>query len=422
MKPLRVLHVNASDKSGGAARAAYRIHLAQRQAGLDSHMLVLHRSDDEPHIQTFRPNGGKIAQHLRQAISVRLMARQHSAGNPTLHSLNRFGTGLADWINRSDFDVVNLHWLGSEMVSIEEIGRIRKPLVWTLHDMWAFCGAEHYDDLEHPGRYRLGYRPDTRPPGHSGPDLDAQTWRRKQRAWAKLRLHLVSPSRWLAGCAAESVLLGHQPCTVLPNGVDTAVFKPVDRRLARGILNLDPAKRYVLFGAVSSTTDRRKGFHLLQAALQQLAAQPNIRQDTELLVFGAYPPSRPPDLGLPTHYLGHFHDDASLALLYSAADVFAAPSLQDNLPNTVVESLTCGTPVVAFDVGGMPDLIENGHSGFLAAPFQTESFARHLSGALQTPLPREPIAFRAQSRYGAKPVAEAYGAIQKKAVADGSPA
>lgn len=386
MKPMRILHVNVSDKSGGAARAAHRIHLAQRQAGLDSHMLVLHRSDDEPHIHTFRPSRGKLAQHLRQTISARLMARQRSAGNPTMHSLNRFSSGLADWINGSDFDVVNLHWLGSEMVSIEEIGRIRKPLVWTQHDMWAFCGAEHYDDLDHPGRYRQGYSPDTRPPGHSGPDLDAQTWRRKQRAWAQLQLQLVSPSQWLARCTAESALLGHLPCTVIPNCLDTAVFKPIDRRLARGILNLNPDKRYVLFGAVSSTSDRRKGFHLLQAALQQLAARDDIRNDTELLVFGAHAPAQPPDLGLPTHYLGHFHDDTSLALLYSAADVFAAPSLQDNLPNTVVESLACGTPVVAFAIGGMLDLIQNKSDGYLASAFDVSEFSGHLRASLSESL------------------------------------
>ena len=382
---MRVLHVNTSDKHGGAARAAHRIHLAQRQIGLDSHMLVLHSSDDEPYIHAFFPKGGKLVQHLRQTLSSRLMSRQHSPGNPTLHSLNRFGTGLADWINRSDFDVVNLHWIGSEMLSIEEIGRIQKPLFWTMHDMWPFCGAEHYDDLDHPGRYRLGYTSASRTPGHSGPDLDAKTWRRKQRAWANQRFNLISPSKWLAGCAGESVLFQHHPCTVIPNCLDTNVFKPIDRRLVRNILNLNPDKRYILFGAVSSTSDRRKGFHLLRAALQQLAAHHDIRRETELLVFGAHAPHNPPDLGLHAHYLGHFHDDTSLALLYNAADMFVAPSLQDNLPNTVVESLACGTPCIAFAVGGMLDLITQDQTGVLIEPFNCEFLTQNIYKYLKHP-------------------------------------
>lgn len=405
---MKVLHVNASDKSGGAARAAHRIHLAQRQAGLDSHMLVLHRSDDEPHIHTFRPHGGKVAQRLRQTISARLMARQRSAGNPTMHSLNRFSTGLADWINRSDFDIVNLHWLGSEMISIEEIARIRKPLVWTQHDMWAFCGAEHYDDLDNPGRYRQGYRPDTRLPGHSGPDLDAHTWRRKQRAWANLQLQLVSPSQWLADCTAESALLGHQPCTVIPNCVDTQVFKPIDRRLARIILNLNPDKRYVLFGAVASTRDRRKGFHLLQAALQRLAAQDDIRTDTELLIFGAHAPHQPTDLGLPTHYLGHFHDDTSLALLYNAADVFAAPSLQDNLPNTIVESVNCGTRCASFAVGGIPEILINSSQGSISKSLSSQALAIAIHEVLKTKASPTLHLDQTRAKYGYSNIAHMY--------------
>jgi glycosyltransferase involved in cell wall biosynthesis len=359
---------------------------------------------------------GRMTYRGKRSLSDRLLARQRTPTNPVIHSLNWFPTGLGDWINRSEFDVVNLHWLGAEMLSVEEIGLIRKPVCWTMHDMWPFSGAEHYDDIQYPGRYRHEYTRHNRPPRYSGPDLDAWVWRRKRRAWAERSFHLVSPSCWLAGCAAESALMARQPCCVIPNCVDTDIFKPIDRRLARGILNLDPDRRYVLFGATASTSDLRKGFHLLQPALCSLARQPGIGANTELLVFGAPTPERQPDLGLPVHYLGTFHDDMSLAVLYSAADVFAAPSMQDNLPNTLVESLACGTPCVAFSVGGMPDLVEPGITGYLAEPGNPESFMRQLLAALQQrPLGREAARNKALRTYSSILTANRYKHLYESA-------
>ena len=409
MRPLRVLHVNTSDQDGGAARAAYRIHLAQRSIGIDSHMLVLQRREAAHHIWQPLSRVARAKYRAKRSLSARLLARQSTPTNPVIHSLNWFSSGLGDWINRSEFDVVNLHWLGGEMLSIEEIGRISKPVCWTMHDMWPISGAEHYDDLEYPGRYRSEYTAGNRPAPYGGPDLDAWVWRRKRKAWARRPLHLVSPSRWLVRCATESALMSEQSCCVIPNCVDTDIFKPMDRGLARAILNLDADKRYIMFGATASTSDLRKGFHLLQPALQGLAAVPGIASDTELLVFGAQAPEHQSDLGLPVHYLGTFHDDLSLAVLYSAADVFAAPSMQDNLPNTLVESLACGTPCVAFSVGGMPDLVEPGVTGYLAEPGKPESFMLGLLEALQQrPLQREAARNKALRTYAAPSTAHSY--------------
>jgi len=408
MKPLRVLHVNASCTDGGAARAAARIHRAQRRLGIDSHMLVLERREPVGHVHQPLSGARRAALRVHQILAARRLARQATPSNPVLHSLNWFSSGLAEWINAGDFDVVNLHWLGSEMLSVEEIARIRKPLCWTMHDMWPFSGAEHYDDLQNPGRYRTTYGAASRPSNYRGTDLDAWVWRRKQKAWKGKRFQLISPSQWLAGCAKESQLMGHQPCSVIPNCVDTRVFKSLDRRQARIILNLDPNKRYILFGAMSSLSDSRKGFHLLQPALKLLAEQPGIRGTTELLVFGAEEPVSPPDLALPTHYVGSLHDDLSLALLYSAADVFACPSMQDNLPNTLVESLSSGTPCVAFRLGGMTDLIQHGSMGWLAEPYESADFMAGLFKALTVPPDRQVMRNCAMRRYSEALVGKQY--------------
>lgn len=378
---LKVIHVNYFDCDGGAARAAHRLHLGMRRIGVDSRMAVLRKVSDDPHVSCILGGRGRIVTSLRQRVADMVLRHQHSP-NKTHHSLNLFPSGLAAWLNRSDADIVNLHWLGHETMSIGEIGAIKKPIVWTMHDMWPFSGAEHYDSLDAPGRWRSGYQAKERDTKHNGIDLDAWTYRRKLRAWRNQSFHLASPSRWLAGCAGQSALFSRMPCRVLPNGVDLTVYKPLDRTLARDILSLPQNKRFILFGAVNSTSDARKGFNLLQPALNWLAAH-GWKDEAELLIFGASQPEFPPDFGLPTRYLGRFTDDIALNVLYAAADVFVAPSMQDNLPNTLVESLASGTPCVAFDVGGMCDLVEHGHNGLLANPFNTDDFATAIDQVLR---------------------------------------
>lgn len=377
-KVMRVLHVNAEDIEGGAARAASRISTALRDIGVDSEMLVLNRRGGSRHVHQAFTKLQRETHRIKLAASAARMRRQRAPGNPESHSLNWFDSGLGDWINRSDFDLVNLHWVGADMLSVEEIGRLKKPVVWTMHDMWPISGAEHYDDLDFPGRFKTSYGPASRPPANTGPDLDARVWQRKASAWKCRPFHLVSPSRWLASCAANSSLMREQDCTVIPNCLDLQRFQIIDRRLARQVFGLRPDRQFILFGAMSAVASKRKGFHLLLPALRKLAEMPGIKGRTELLIFGSEAPSDAPDFGLPAHYLGNLFDEVSLAVLYSAANVFAAPSMLDNLPNTVLESLACGTPCVAFNVGGMPDMVTNGISGQLVPAFDISSLAAAL--------------------------------------------
>lgn len=418
MKPLRILHVCTSDKSGGAARAAYRLHIAQREMGMDSHMLVLHRTEISPYVHAPLNRSALLAHRLKAALAARVLSLQITPSNSVLHSLNWLDSGLGQWINQSDFDVVNLHWLGTGLLSIDEIGRIWKPIVWTLHDMWPLCGTEHYDDLTNPERYKKGYTTTTRPSSYRGPDIDAIMWRHKQRAWAGKRFYLVSPSLWLARCARQSALMSNQPCEVIPNCVDPRIFKPLERQIARRLLNLDPQKKYILFGAMASTSDRRKGFHFLQPALHCLAKDQEVFQNTAVLIFGSSAPEQPLDFGLSAHYVGHLHDDISLALLYSAADVFVAPSLQDNLPNTMVEAMACGTPCVAFAIGGMPDLIEQDKTGALAQPFIISSLSQALAHILKSPPSRETIRLAAMERYSPNRSANSYAQVYSRVMSE----
>lgn len=358
-----------------------------------------------------------IAMLGKRQLAMKIAAWQKSPTNEVFHSLGRFSSGLGRWINSSDVDVVNLHWTGAEALSVGEIAAINKPIVWTMHDMWAFMGAEHYDDLDHPGRWRAPYAATTRPAGYYGPDLDARVWRRKAKLWAGKTFHLVSPSRWLARCARESVLMGDRPCEVIANPLDTAGFAPVDRTEARRMLGLPLDRKLLLFGALGATSDRRKGYDLLVAALKQFEQRHDSGPDTDIVVFGGDRTGEISGLGLKSHFLGTFRDELSLRVVYSAADVFVAPSRQDNLPNTVVEAGACGLPTAAFDIGGMPDLITNGETGALAPAFDTLALADGIHCLLLAPPARDAVRATMTAKVGFETTIPAYLALYEHVLA-----
>jgi len=262
-------------------------------------------------------------------------------------------------------DIVHIHWIGYGFLRIESLKKFNRPIVWTLHDMWAFTGGCHYSDNCDRFQQDCGNCQQLNRMVEN--DLSRSVFKRKEKAWAGLDIIIVTPSSWLAECAKKSSLFKSRRIEVIHNGLDLTLFKPVEKTTTRKIWDLPINKNLILFGAMSATSDHRKGFDLLYEGLKQLAAK--WLDKAELVVFGDSEPENPPDFGLPVHYLGRLHDDVSLSLLYAAADVMVVPSRQDNLPNTVVESLACGTPVVAFDIGGMPDMIDHQINGYLAKPF-----------------------------------------------------
>lgn len=374
MSALRVLQLNHHDINGGAARAAYRIHHALRVHGVDSRMLVNSATAGDWTVDSTKSKGDKALTKVFGPLAG-LLTNTLKTGNPIVHSPSIVPSHWSDRLNVSDADVIHLHWVNGEMMSIADIGNIKKPVIWTLHDMWPFCGAEHYTE---DYRWREGYTANNRPSHEAGFDLNRWTLARKLKRW-KRPMHIVTPSHWLADCAKQSVLMRDWPITVIPNTIDTDVWQPINKTLARQLLRLPPDVPLLLFGAMLGAQDPRKGFDLLQAALNHLRGQ---MPGLELVVFGELTPKSPVDMGFPVHYTGHLHDDLSLRLLYSAADVMVIPSRQDNLPNTGVEAHACGTPVVAFDACGLPDIVQHQQTGYLAKAFDPVDLANGLSWVL----------------------------------------
>ncbi len=367
---MKILIINTSDIYGGAARAAYRLHRGLLQAGVDSQMLVQQKRSDD---FTVLADSGKVKRVLNLL-------------RPTLDSLpikfykNRTKTlfspawipfsNIVNKINEINPDIVHLHWICGGMIKIEELSKIKAPIVWSLHDNWVFTGGCHIKWECEKYKSHCGECP--RLGSTKEADLSRKIWQRKEKSYQKINnLTIIGLSRWILKASQESSLLKDRRHIQLPNPIDTEIFKPFDKKSARELWNLPYDKKLVLFGAMSATTDINKGFKELSQALQKLEKN----SDIEFVVFGSSRSKNAPDFGFKTHYLGALHDDVSLVTLYSAVDVMVVPSLQENLSNAIMESLSCATPVVAFDIGGNSDMIEHKQNGYLALAFDTGDLA-----------------------------------------------
>lgn len=379
MTEINTLLLATADGGNGADRAAYRLHQGLQQIGIASQMLVRTQLTRDLNIHTLQSSTEKAITRLNLAErfdNLPLQAYRHRESS--IFSPQWLPSSLPAKVKQLQPDIINLHWVCKGYLKIEHFRQFSQPLVWTAHDMWPFTGGCHY--TQNCDRYTKNCGACPQLQSSEENDLSRWVWQRKAKAWQDLNLTLVTPSQWLADCAHSSPLFQHKRIEVIPNGIDLSVYKPMTRALARERLNLPQNKHLILFGA-RAADEKRKGFHLLQAALQQLS-HGEWQDKIELVVFGSIDSQTSLELGFPVHSLGKLADDISLALIYAAADVFVASSLQDNLPNTVVESIASGTPCVAFNIGGMPDMIQHQYNGYLAQPFEIEELANGIDWVL----------------------------------------
>lgn len=407
--------VNESDIQGGAARAAYRLHLSILNAGIDSCMLVQRKFSGDPTVlgpeTDFKRRFGKVRPFLDS-----LPLKKYKDRPSTLFSTGWFPFGgVAERINRLNPDLVHLHWIAGGMMRIEAIEKIKAPIIWSLHDMWPFTGGCHYDGQcgrhrESCGNCPLLFSTDEN-------DLSRKILARKGRVYSKrMDMTIVGLSSWIKQCAESSSVLRGKRVVHLPNPIDTGIFRPINQRKARELWRFPLDRKILLYGAMAAAKDPRKGLQELNAALDFIG-----QDNLEVIIFGANQTAGKVSGRFPTKYLGSLYDDVSLISLYSACDLMVVPSLQENLSNSIMESLSCGTPVVAFNVGGNSDMIEHKKNGYLAVPFEPIDLAQGIDWILNTPN-YEKLRNRAREKvmleFRSEVVAEKYIQLYRQTIED----
>ena len=400
---MKVLSVNTNDAHGGAARAAVRIMQGVQQHGVETQMLVKEKHTSDTVVvplQDFLPPNKlhRIADWVVQKLKNKYyhwLWRPYRKTKENVFMSDSRGTRLGGALQKLDYDVLHLHWINQRFIKLQDLPK-DKPIVWTLHDSWPFCGVCHYFlDCQ---RYKK-HCGDC-PMLHSGKekDLAYRIFEEKLRVYHDLNLHIVTPSRWLGECAKKSALFGRFPVTVIPNCLETDVYRPlseqeIEERLSMAIehnpvlhsvkraAGEKAAKPILLYGAVSAATDRIKGFASLLSALQTLDKQ---GVEANLIVFGASESDLPMKFEhISVHFIGYVSDTDLLVTLYNLADVMVVPSLTENLSCAIMESLSCATPVCCFAIGGNGDMVEHQVNGYLAREKDADDLAKGIRWCLE---------------------------------------
>ncbi len=374
--------------TGGAGAAAMRMHQALvHHSACDSRMYVLRKRTTDPSISVLPVANGDTGplhaapqDHVEQAWkaateSWKRVREQHPSSPPGMEQFSPLGSvvPLERIAELGDADIIHLHWVAGMLD--EQSARKAfhgKPVVWTLHDLNPLTGGCHYSAGCDRFTRQCGACPLLGSQQEN--DLSRRMWEAKKRLYGGLDLHIVVLNRWMEAVVRNSSLLGEFPVHRIPNSVPLDVFQPGDRGAVRNVMKLQPQDKLVLFGA-DAVGNLRKGFDLLKMALDALKKSP-VHERIVLGVFGRLTPNTELPQGYRTLPLGSIDDPRQLAQVYSAADVFCLPSLEDNLPNTLLEAMACGTPSVAFGIGGIPDILDHRKTGYVAQPFEVEDFAK----------------------------------------------
>jgi len=379
---MRVLHLNTTDTSGGAARGAYWLHRALRDVGVDSLMMVDKKYSTDSSVFEVSAGIKRVGRRVRARLD-NLPLHYYGVPDESYWSVAWVPHPMEGLVRALHPDVIHLHWITGGFIPISGLQRLGGPLVWSLRDMWAFTGGCHYSG--HCNRFTEACGSCPQLDSLDENDLSRSIYTNKREHWHDLDLWAVPISTWLADQARASSILGHFPMEVIPNGVDIERFRPLDPVRAKKHFGFAPDRPVVAFGAVNATTDHRKGFSKYCEAVKRLF-QMGWRDRVEFVVFGDTVPESERDEDLPMRFIGRVNDDRELATLYSAADVTVVPSLQEAFGKTVIESFACATPVVAFRTGGPADIVDHKRNGYLAKPFDAKSLADGIAWCAADPI------------------------------------
>lgn len=376
---MNVLIVSTHDHQGGAAIAAYRLLEALNKNGATAHMLTIDKQSDNPNVTQIGNqliNKGRFTAE-RGAIYIR---NGFSKKNLFDVSLANIGVSITSHPQFKKADVIHLHWINQGMLSIREIGQIvasGKKIVWTMHDMWPFTGICHHAAGCNHFEKGCGMCPYLNKP--SKYDISYTTFMLKQAAYSQGNIHFVACSHWLKQLAVKSKLTAQHKVSAIANPINTELYKPKDKAALRKTMNLPSDKKIILFAA-AKVSDRRKGIDYLVEASKIISQQKD--NNSIFLIAGGNSEEIIEQLALPATNVGYVAS-ADMPNIYNVADVFVTPSLQENLPNTLMESMACGTPCVGFNIGGIPEMIDHKQNGYVAKYKDTLDLANGLLWVLQ---------------------------------------
>ena len=362
---MRVLIINTSERTGGAAVAAHRLMDALNNNGVKAKMLVRDKETDQLTVSSLPQSWRQQWNFLweRFVVWTHLHFRREHLFEIDIAIC---GTDITKLPEFQEADIIHLHWINQGMLSLKNIRKILesgKPVVWTMHDIWPATAICHY--CRGCEQYQVEC---TKCPLLPGGSMAKRIWNQKQRMLAGQCITFVCCSEWLAGEAKKSALLAEQRIVSIPNAIDSRVFCPQNKQQARQTLGLPVDRRIILFVS-QRVTDPRKGMNYFVEAIQKLVQQhPEMRENTGVAILGGHAEEVASQLALQSYPLGYISDPQRIVSVYNAADVFVLPSLEDNLPNTLMEAMACGVPCVSFRVGGIPEMIDHRLNGYVAHP------------------------------------------------------
>ena len=405
---MRVTLINTTDTVGGASIACRRLLTALHNNGTQATMLVKEQYSDNPLIQHVGwQNKLREAHHAIEKLGFLPYERDKSVRFSFSTAI--LGLNIAQHEAVKSADILHLHWVNKGFLSLhslEQLAKTGKPIFWTLHDMWTFTGGCHYANECRNYQNQCGQcTAFLKQPAEN--DLSHQIWLKKRKIFAKMNLHIVTCSEWLGAAARSASLLRDILVTAIPNPIDTNKYTPATNKTPR-----TDGKKTILFQAMN-VNDERKGFkYLLEALVILRQKHPNIASQVRLLVFGKSKPETFAGIDIPVETLGLLHSEEAIIAAYQQADVFVIPSLEENLPNTIMESLACGVPVVAFGSGGIPEMVKTGYNGYLANTKNAADLADGIAFTLDNPHRQQELARHARQKaldeYAEKVVAARY--------------
>jgi glycosyltransferase involved in cell wall biosynthesis len=384
---MKVVFINTSDNSGGAAIACLRLQKAmEANTPAEGHVLVQEKNSLNPYVETLSDSDWKKKLTWLRFVAERLSFLPYERSKEVRFLFNRsiFGTDISTHPLVTEADIIHLHWVNFGYLStsgIKKLLALGKPVVWTFHDMWPFTGGCHHSGTCDHFEVACGNCKFLKKPGQN--DISHAGWLAKQQAYQPFAFTAVGCSQWLAGLAKRSSLLDGFRIESIPNPIDTSFFNVIPKSEARQLLGLPTDKELILFAAMRVNAPG-KGFSYFVDALKALAQNlPEWNNKVELVVFGQSDDSTLANLPYRTHQLGHLSDLKKIVLAYNAASLFVTPSLEENLPNTIMESFACGTPAVGFRVGGIPEMIDHEINGYISDYKSVDSLATGIRWVLE---------------------------------------